>query len=226
MASVRTSFSAQQHGFRFVNRFALLPSRTISLPGIGSIDLSSVVVGLCGGMSFAALDYFRAGKPAPSQDTIPEVGTALHTYLVQRQLRSFQNLQPGILPLPAIVWFIEWTLAPNSTVEGLTARQEAPKLRRKLDQGEPAVLGLIRSNALDRLHENHQVVAAGYDLDEMQEQLTIHVYDPNHPGMEPEINVNLRGSDEGILPNQSTGEPLRGFFVINYTPRKSGLPAA
>jgi hypothetical protein len=225
MAMVRTTFSGQMHGFRFVNRFNLLSTHALNLPGIGTIDLSSVVVGLCGGMCFAALDYFRSGLPVPTQDAIPEPGTALHAYLLQRQLRSFQNLQPGIVPLPAIVWLIDWTLSANSDVENLTAKQEVPKIRRKLDAGDPVVLALIRSNDLAQLQENHQVVATGYDFDEMTQELSLHIYDPNHPGEEPELTVSLAHTGDGIHPRQSTGEPLRGFFVINYAPRRSGLPA-
>jgi regulator of RNase E activity RraA len=71
--------------------------------------------------------------------------------------------------------------------------------------------------------QNHQVVATGYDLDEYNRRVTLFLYDPNHPGKEPELTVGLDPDGDPHI-EQSTGEPLRGFFVLDYGPRKRGLP--
>ena len=173
--------------------------------------------GLCGGMCFAALDYFHAGKPVPDQITVPAIGTDLYRYLWDRQLDT--------LSLPVILRVIEWMLRDDGDVARLTARREFPKLYRRLDKGNPAVLALIRGRGVEDPTQNHQVVAVGYDFDETTRQLTVYLYDPNHPydpnypGQEPRLTMNLARPSRGIEAAQSTGEPLRGFFVIAYKPQ-------
>jgi hypothetical protein len=46
--------------------------------------------------------------------------------------------------------------------------------------------------------------------------MTIYLYDPNHPGEEPSLSLNLANPTAGVNLTQSTGEPLRGFFVNKY----------
>lgn len=209
MALVRTNFSAKDHGFQFINAFPF--SVEFSLPFAGSIDLGHIVYGLCGGMCFSALDHFHTGKPVPAQTSVPDMGTDLHRYLWDRQLDS--------LSLPVIPKVIEWMLRDDGDVGRLTARREVPKLYRRLNKGNPAVLALIRGRGVEDPTQNHQVVAVGYDFDETTKQLTVDLYDPNHPGQEPRLTMNLARPSRGIEAAQSTGEPLRGFFVITYKPQ-------
>jgi hypothetical protein len=58
--SRRTEFDPAVHGFAFVNTFETTP---FSAPGLSEIRFG----GLCGGMSYAALDHFLASRPAHSQ---------------------------------------------------------------------------------------------------------------------------------------------------------------
>jgi hypothetical protein len=46
-----------------------------------------------------------------------------------------------------------------------TVEEELPRLRRSIDDGVPAVLGLVRSRRVEDLGANHQVVAYAYELD-------------------------------------------------------------
>ena len=71
---------------------------------------------------------------------------------------------------------------------------------------------------------NHQVIAVGYDLDETTHKVNIFLYDPTHPEEESVLNMDLQDPTSKI--EQSTGETLRGFFVLNYRPRRRGLPEA
>jgi hypothetical protein len=206
MALVRTGFSALDHGFRFANRFEF--SFELKLPFAGSIDLGSIVYGLCGGMCFAVLDYFRTGRPIPSQTSVEDIEPGLRSYLRERQLDS--------LSLPVIPKVIEWMMREDGDVGRLTASREFPKLYRRLNRGNPAVLALIRGRGVEDPTQNHQVVALGYDLDDTTRQLTVHLYDPNHPGHEPTLSMNLATPSRGIEAVQSTGEELRAFFVIAY----------
>jgi hypothetical protein len=209
MALVRTPFSAQNHGFRFANRFEF--SFEFRLPFVGPIDLGNIVFGLCGGMCFAALDYFHTGRSVPPETSAELIEPELRSYLGQRQLDS--------LSLPVIPKVIEWMMRDDVEVGRLTASREFPKLYRRLNRGNPAVLALIRACGVEDPTQNHQVVALGYDLDDVTRQLTVHLYDPNHPGIEPTLSMDLARPSRGISVVQSTGEELRGFFVISYNPQ-------
>jgi hypothetical protein len=91
-----------------------------------------------------------------------------------------------------------------------------PKVRSRLENGQPVVLGLIRVHTGQSPTDNHQVLAAGYDFDDQTNLMTIHLYDPNHPGEEPSLLFDISQPSQGIKISQSTGEPLRAFFVISY----------
>ena len=68
----RTCFDPQCHGFFFPNGF------TNQI--VGNITTS----GRCGGMVYAAMDYFTYGVPIPPTRAIPEDGTALADYIMTR----------------------------------------------------------------------------------------------------------------------------------------------
>lgn len=206
-------FSAKEHGFRFVNRFAFKLPVKFKLPYTGSINLGDVVYGLCGGMCFGALDYFHLGETVPSYTNVDDIDSKLFTYLCDRQLDS--------LKLGTVLKVIEWMLKEDNDIALRMARYEIPKLRRKIDRGEPVVLALIRVQGVGDPTKNHQVLATGYALEPDTKQMTIQLYDPNHPGMTPSITMNLSKPSQGIEIAQSTGESLRGFFVINYKSQKT-----
>lgn len=206
MARSRTAFSAQDHGFRFPNLFRF--SFRAHWPLVGAIDLGSITYGLCGGMCFASLDFFYAGRAVPSQADIEQTSPRLRRHLVRRQLHSMSGLV-----MPKV---IRWMLRSDTGIVRLVANRELPELAKRLDGGAPAVLALIRSRGVQDPTQNHQVVALGYDFDEATAQLTITLYDPNHPGQEPTLSMNLARPRHGISLNQSTAEPLRGFFLIPY----------
>lgn len=75
----RTStFAPERNGFHFGNTFN----------GEDFIRWS----GLCGGMVYTALDYFRNHTPIPTQSYPPANGTALQSYIFQRQQHSMANV--------------------------------------------------------------------------------------------------------------------------------------
>ena len=206
MALIRTNFSPQDHGFRFGNYFEF--HFEFKLPFAGSIDLGSIAYGLCGGMCFAALDYFHEDRPVPQAARVEDIDSELRGYLTERQVDSL-----SLLVIPKV---IEWMLRSDEDVGRLTSWREYPKLYRRLKKGEPATLVLIRASGVEDPTQNHQVVAVGYDFDETTRDLVVHIYDPNHPGEEPTLSMNLAHPSSGINPTQSTGEELRAFFVINH----------
>lgn len=208
MAQAKSAFLSREHGFKFVNSFPFPFSASFKLPLVGQVDLGEIIYGLCGGMCFAALDYFYAGRKMPEYKGVDQINSRYLLYLWNRQLDSF-----GLLTVPTV---LEWMLRDDMDVALRTARYEVPKLRRSLDQGKPVVLALIRSKIGSSATQNHQVLVTGYDFDEGTRQMVIHLYDPNHPGLSPTLTLNLTKPSQGIDIKQSTGEALRGFFVIRY----------
>lgn len=212
MVQHRSNFQSLSNGFRFVNRFALPFSTDIRLPIVGEIDLSKVVYGLCGGMCFAALDYFNSGKPMPAYTQVDQLPPGYLSYLWERQLDSL-----GLVVLPRV---IEWMLRSDKDVAVRVSRYEVPKLRRQLDQGKPVVLALVRGRGVEDPTQNHQVLVTGYDLDDATQQMALYLYEPNYPGMVPTLNLSLAHPSQGLQLTQSTGEVNRGFFVISYSPQQ------
>jgi hypothetical protein len=170
-----TNFDATQHGFKFINYFITEPVRGIRFGG------------LCGGMAYAALDYFYTGTPIPQQNTQPAAGSPLFNYIYNRQVTSIiQNLDKWIeLGFNPFGWrtneFFNWGL------QGFNGGR-LQELREQIDAGRPVPLGLFKAGN-GGLRPHHQVVAVGYDLGRytgdlgnFKEDLKILIYDPNHPG--------------------------------------------
>lgn len=205
-------FSPAGRGFTFPNNFPSVPPWTITIPTIGEVGLGNAANGLCGGMVFAARDFFEFGVTPPPGTTTPSQKTPLFTYIVDRLLASFD------LPLGPARYFA-WMCSDDNAIAERT-RAEWPQIQKQLDAGKPAPLGLIRvqSGALTDLGKNHQVLAYAYELEPSTGALTVRVYDPNHPNQAVEIQCNVR-SGMSLAPSYSTSEPLRGFFLTPYTQR-------
>jgi len=207
MPAVRTPFSPTLKGLHFVNSFNLLPQRR--LPKIGALNLDALkIIGLCGGMCFAALDYFHSGRAVPEILQVSDLSPTLLRYLKRRQSDS--------VPLSALLKLSRWVLKDDLQVGLLTVGREVPLLKQKLDQGQPVVLLLVCTRGTENPTLNHQVVATGYDFDPAAQKFKIFLYDPNHPGVEPSLTLSLADPAGGIHLTQSTGEARRGFFVQNY----------
>ncbi len=207
MTAASTAFTSQANGFHFTNRFEF--SFELDLPLVGSIDLGDVVYGLCGGMCFAALDFYYGGNPIPPRVSVPRVGSSLYLCLVDRQVDSL-SLPAGLLKV------LEWMILNDTEVGRRTASQEFPKLRRRIDRGDPAVLALIRASGISDPGHNHQVVARAYEYGDVDKKVEIALYDPNHPNEEPRLTMDFSNPRRGISPAQSSGEALRGFFLMDY----------
>lgn len=206
MSKVMTGFKPEVHGFRFENSFEF--SAKFNLPLMGEIDLGKIVYGLCGGMCFAALDYYRIGRTVPDYKKPTEIPSSFRRFLWDRQLDSL-----GVVTVPKV---LEWMLQDDVSISKRTAWNEVPKLRRRLDKGEPVVLALIRVKSGGNPTHNHQVLAVGYEEDPVSRQMTIYLYEPNYPGLAPILSLNLAHPSKGIALQQSTGEAARGFFIIPY----------
>lgn len=155
----RTKFIPEIHAFNFVNDFKN-QVKTLWL-------IKFETNGLCGGMSFAALDYYNANMRRP------EYNRSFYKYLMKRQLDSFK-FKDG--------WkYFQWTRKSDGSIVPKTLKNEIPKAKRKIDRGEPCILGLIGAKRVrDIGRNNHQVVCYGYGKNK-NGQTELYVYDPNCP---------------------------------------------
>jgi hypothetical protein len=219
-------FSPDAFGFRFANDFPKVPLRRIGIPGLIDIPIGDASNGLCGGMVFAARDYFEAGRRPPARTTAPGSGR-LYDYLVGRLFDSFnlpygparylQLMHPS-LPDGETLWS-RLGLLPHGRA-WVMARDEWPKVRAEIDSGHPSPLGLIRiksSNPMD-LKYDHQVLAYAYDVD--GPRVGLRVYDPNWPGRD-DVSLSFDSSDPARpipVDVQPPDWPVYAFFRVNYRP--------
>lgn len=180
-----TTFDPSKHGFAFSNTFS-----------------TELVVqdlrfgGLCGGMSYSALDYYFANQEAPKQSFRPAVKTPLFERIYSRQQTStMTNLDKWIELFVNPLGgrndeFFRWGLQKS---EG----GRLGELCKSIDEGKPCPLGLFKAGN-GGAGPHHQVVAIGYDLGRYkgdlgphQEELKIFVYDPNFPGKKMTLVPNL-----------------------------------
>jgi len=190
-----TGFDPTAHGLSLPNRF-LLGSR------------GRWVYGLCGGLCYAALDYWAMGLPPPPHDDPAHLPPSLLSYLRRRQLVSMAPRH-----LAELAW---WLLASDTSIAQRLATRIVPKICAALDAGRPTPLMLVRTRGLRAPWDNHQALACGYRWQETAKRLALEVYDPNHPSTPVEITMKL--ADPSIVRElaQSTGEPLRGLYPLHY----------
>lgn len=191
----RTGFDPTAHGWSLPNRFPLGPR-------------GRWVYGLCGGLCYAALDYWVLGLPPPSHDDPAHLPPSLLSYLRRRQLVSMAPRH-----LAELVW---WLLASDTSAAQRLATYIVPRVCAALDAGHPTPLMLIRTRGLHAPWDNHQALACGYRWQEAAKCLALEVYDPNHPSTPVEITMKLADPSMARELAQSTGEPLRGLYPLHY----------
>jgi hypothetical protein len=220
------SFLPSRDGFAFTNSWPPAPAISMAT-AFGEIDIGNAADGLCGGMVFAALDYWYAGVPTPTEQPKPK--TPVYKFLVRRIIDSWH------VPV-GVAQYFTWMNLPDGDVgftafghrviveHGVSARtvsQQWPLIKADLDHGIPCALGLVTVASRDpsQLGMNHQVLAYGYDI--AGTNVTVHVYDPNS-GQDDTVTVTFDSSH----PTKATtfnhtidiGHPVRGFFRTAYSP--------
>lgn len=214
MSPMHTKFAARDDGFRFPNAFDPRPRR--ALPLLKRLTPKQMVIGLCGGMCYAALDYQNSGLPVPRFQDVDAISSRLARYLYRRQADSMSPL--------LLLRLADWLVRSDAYVGRKTCEVELVRMRSLINARMPAVLCLVRTKGLSDPTGNHQVIATGYEETE-DGHLRIRLYDPNHPGIEPELIVPEHWYPGAVMA-QTTGEPLRGFFVMPYRPAEPPAPGA
>lgn len=210
MVAKHTGFKVSDHGFQFVNRFEF-PTLfdhylNINLPI--PIKIGDVVYGLCGGMCFAATDYFLLDKKIPTYRDVDDIRLKLFIYLWNRQLDS--------LKLSSLRKLFQWMLRDDASLARTIKRWEIPKIRSEIDQRRPAVLALVRVKGISDPTKNHQVLAIGYEHDVSTEEMNIQIYDPNYPKKEHSLTMDLSSTSQGLNLQHTKDGSQRGFFMLEY----------
>jgi hypothetical protein len=224
-----SDFLPSRDGFAFTNSWPSAPAVSVRTP-LRSIGIGDAAAGLCGGMVFAALDYWHARIQPPAARPAP--GSPLHKYVVRRLITSW-NIPAGVAR------YYQWMNLPDGdrrvmadgrylfTQHGVSRRTAAvqwPRMKASLDAGIPAVLGVVTVASANpaKLRHNHQVLAFGYALSGPSgSEVTVRVYDPNSG---PDDNICIRfdtapgARATAFAHNLNLGWPVRGFFLTAYSP--------
>jgi hypothetical protein len=177
--------------------------------------------GLCGGMAFAALDYYDARLSFPPSQDVPTRdtagGTTLRDYLEQRQIESLRANLPTVLAWMAVLNLIPqwWAFQSGGMWLLQRSKEQWEQLKRSIDAGTPQPLALVGTTS--NPSENHQVLATGYD-EQFDGTGVIYVYDMNCPRAEQTIRLDFHGSALQAVescPSDGRG-PLRGFICEKY----------
>jgi hypothetical protein len=221
-------FLPSLHGFRFANRWPPGPTVTFGPFDTRLLGIGDASTGLCGGMVTTARDLFEAGIALPPDTGPPPNGSPRFRSIVRRQVESldwlrvplrFYDLQ-AYRPDPPTRLSAALRREPPRT---LAVRDEWPRIRADIDAGHAPIVGLVRaaSSSPRDLTRNHQVLAYAYDED--ADGFRILIYDPNHAGDDAvELRATVaptaaRPLHERIRLDQSSGEPLLGFFRQPYS---------
>lgn len=193
------------------------------IPGHGSLGIGNAARGLCGGMVFAALDYWHAEAKPPAAR--PAAGTPLYQFIVHRLIDSW-HLPSGVLR------YYRWMNLPDGDVRltrphrlrrGVswrTTQQHWPQVRASIDAGQPAALGVVTVASWwpGFLGRNHQVLAYDYELS--GSEVSIAVYDPNSgpdDGVRISFSLAAPALPTSFAHNIGIGGPVRGFFLTAYS---------
>jgi hypothetical protein len=227
-------FLPSRNGFRFPNSWPGEPDITVPMPPpFPPVKIGNAANGLCGGMVFAVLDLFNAGHLPPASSQNPADPSPAFSYVVQRQLDSF-NIPSGIIhyytwmQLPASddeVSLFGDTITLISGISNLTINQSMPAIRKTIDAMHPCPLGLITVHGADpgQLGLNHQVLAWGYE--DSGAMTTVRVYDPNLPGdNSAAITFNHAHPAQATTFSYSGGDTVRGFFPVTWYAPKNPSP--
>jgi len=211
-------FLPSHDGFAFPNQWPKSPAFTLRLP-FGRVAIGDSSAGLCGGMVFAALDYWHARSRPP--ESLPDSGSGLHRYVVRRLIASWR--------IPSgVARYYRWMTLPDREVSRRTVTAAWPRVKASLDDGIPAPLGLVTVASANPalMRHNHQALVYGYERSGTQ--VILRVYDPNSgpaDGVGIRFDTSPAARGPRFVHNLNLGWPVRGFFLVPYSPVSPPAPA-
>lgn len=199
-------------------------------PPLDGIEITNSSNGMCGGMIFAARDYWEAGLIPPATNKPPsQENDLLFQYLRDRLYASWDVTRTGhdyfVFMSPAYPDTDQELLSSLGVTEGRSfamVMDEWPEIKIHIDNGEPTPVALVRIKSASPadVGHNHQVLAYGYEVNGAN--VTLHVYDPNYPNNDTvKLTFNKERTDVPILVSYTIDgaedrTPVYCFFRINY----------
>lgn len=169
---------------------------------------------LNGGICLAALKNMeQPGRSVPAHTSMEDLPVEVWDELEEFQYKTILNAMRDV---------IEWMDKTDAELMAVTGEQYG-KLSVQLQQNEPALVCLIREPPGGEPMNNHFIVV--YDLYLDGNTAVAKIYDPVYPQQE---NVTMRveltvNNNVASLHNQSTGETIRGFFVLDIESYQRGI---
>jgi hypothetical protein len=220
-------------GFDFENQFT---NNKFTLT-VGGYSLAfDRTYGLCGGMTYAALDTFLAGNGTTTPEGSP-AGPALgpglvgppdsgpvFNYLYARELNSLEADN-----FAAVREMLHMMLAdPYESERERETSHYFGAITASINAGQPVPLLLVEALSPGQVFDNHQVLATGYFYrGGPQGQLVVQIYDPNFPGRFMYLNTHNTYGDMSQYPSEIetydaagseySGVHFYGFFTTPYS---------
>jgi hypothetical protein len=188
-------------------------------------------MGLCGGVCYVSLDYWKARQPIPRGAGVadePRRGTvgggAVRPLLWDRLI---QSLTVGGVLHRTIEWMIRLNFMTEFTGGSRWLREQTLRefelLKAYIDSGTPWPIALI-GNTL-AAWDQHQILVYGYE-DNSGPVKTLYAYDPNAPSQEGNMSdttftLDFTSEQEVVLSGSSLLAAIGkvvGFFCSGYTP--------
>ena len=201
-----TSFNPERDGFRFINTFN----------GEDFIRWG----GLCGGMVYTVLDYFRNRIPTPTQSYTPANATTLQSYIYQRQQHSMSNVNEKWSELE-VAYRVRTGEIFRWGIQGFGGGR-LEELRNAIDAGRSVPIGLF-GGGVPSINGgsggNHVVLAVGYtmgrytgDFNGHPGEYKIFAYNPNEGNRMTTLVPNMEGQCYFEI---ESGKVWRTYFVNN-----------
>jgi hypothetical protein len=169
---MRVDFKPEIHGFQFSNQQIEWAFGPIS----GKM--------LCGGMIYAALDYFISETQIPRLKKIPPIGNPVNNYIYKRQWTAHKN---------TAYKFTKYWLKKDS-------HEEFEKLKYHLNLGQAVPVCFYGS--FGKGHHTLGIAA------ETGDEISFEIYDPNFPNIIATVKTVANGFRHSASPTI-----WKGFFI-------------
>ena len=218
---------------------ALDPATMATISAAATIAANAVIAtttqtfGMCGGMAYASLDYWRAKAPIPCGGNVNDQPsrTVPNQASVRNMIwgRLLDSLGPGGALKNTILWSLVLNQLPpimgggGGTLMSWTVK-EWIKIKATIDSGSPCPIGLLY-NKRD-IWNQHQILVYGYEDFGVGGKFYVydnnfpHAFgDPSHTNSRDIITFDFKSPALTATSPGDNNDSLAGFFVTGYTPK-------
>lgn len=203
---VQVAFRPSEHGWHFPNRW--VRGAPASMAGL---TLGRVYGGLCGGMCVSADRAWQTGRALPQLRSVPADGP-ITTELWSSQLESMD------LPGGPLRYLRLQLPTAGAARRRSTLGQAVPAIRRCLQAGRPALVGVVRALSWNpaAVGQHHVVLAYRLRTERPTPALPataieVSVYDPNHPD---DDDVRLRVTPDAVVAHSTSTRPVYALVPL------------